>query len=191
MVVNNKTAKTAIVGILVIGLGVVGVLGVLGYRGRSALTNEECNMLLTEEQYELIKGSISQELLEEMGSIECKNAWVILDAMREVGFIENTYPGESGVGLAVWIIGMLHIGEFKEMTPVRIEGTDFASSLVLRAVNQAGNTYYIRHHRTWGLALVARDTEDGEVVYCSVTHAIIDGKICVREYPRGPAICEE
>jgi len=67
---------------------------------------------------------------------------------------------------------------------------DLAAVLVMRIVNSEDRTYYLRYNQTWGLGVVREGSEDGERIYSSVTHIIVDdGRTCGLEHS-GPAICK-
>ena len=138
---------------------------------------------LTEEQYQLLVDSMLRGEFEQMSDINRRNAWLMLDLMREVEFVENRYPGESGVSLATWILELLNIGEIQELEFVRIEELhygDLAADLLMRLLSEESNIYYIWYNRTWGLQLVIAEDEYGEIIYSSGWHSIRDGQICDR-----------
>ena len=133
---------------------------------------------LTEEQYQFLSASILST--DQMNTIRLRNAWLMLDLMREVEFVERGHPGESGVRLATGILEMLRIGEFRKVSFVEIVDDGVVETLIMRAVNMDNNVYYLRYGR--GLGVVSR--EDGEILYNRVIHRIIDGRICYRHEPR-------
>ena len=156
------------------------------------LTLEE--MGLTEEQYQLLRDSIMPESLEQMSATERRNAWLILDAMAEIEFIESATQGQSPVSFATWVLDLLGVGEIKELTVVRVsEGAhDLFDILIMRIVNEEDDVYYIWYPRSLSLDMVTRDSEDGEIIYDSLIHTIRDGQLCEREYPQGSIIyCRE
>ena len=209
---RNKLILGIFISLLFIGAVVLGVVKVIDREdsvpvtnnGEAVLTEEsipETNggdemtleeMGLTEEQYQLLKDSIIPASLEQMNAMRRRNAWLMLNAMVEVDFVENTYPGESGVGLAAWILSLLDVGEIEELTDTRVsQGVhDLSDVLIMRFVSYDDNIYYIWYHRTWGLIMVKKDSEDGELIYSSDTHIIVDdGRICGLEHS-DPALCK-
>jgi len=173
---RNKIILTCMV---IVSTIVVGVFHLVNERSSMTQINGENDMELTEEQYQLLKDSILFASLEEMSSMRRGNSWLFLNAMREKGFTENRQPGESGVGLATWILELLDVGEIKDLIIDRLEEGihDLADVLIIRIVNEQNSTYYIWYNRTWGLSMVRKGTEDGEMVYSSATHFIKDGEI--------------
>ena len=164
-----------------------------GYEGVMAGMYE---IELTVEQYQLVQDSILNT--EDMDEIRLRNAWLILDMITEVEFVETSPPGQSGVGLATWILEMLDVGAIQEITFVGIRRAEdeFIDSLfddlVLRIIGQEGQIYYIWYERSLGLKMVREENEDGELLYLRRFHTIIDGKICEPEYPGGPILsCRE
>jgi len=156
------------------------------------LTLEE--MGLTEEQYQLLRDSILHKELEQMNAIERRNAWLILNAMAEIEFVESATQGQSPVSFAAWILDLLGVGEIKELTVVRLsQGVhDLFDNLILRIVNEKDNVYYIWYPRSLSLEMVTRDSEDGEVIYERAMYTISDGRLCKLEYARGPILyCRE
>jgi len=193
---RNKIILVISLCVLIISVGVVVFSYLTDQEKSMSVANGEDEMMfsevgeieLTEEQYQLLQDSLLHNSLEEMSSIERKNAWLILNVMDEIEFIENRYPGESGVDIAVWTLELLGVGEIREIDFVRIEegAHDLAGTLILKIVNQESNVYYIWYNRTWGLGVVTTESEEGEMIYNSAIHTIRDGQICKREYPRGP-----
>ena len=172
---------------------VVGTFHLMEREDSATVLNANEDISLTEEQYQLLVDSILPGSLGQMNDIELQNAWLILNLMAEIEFVENRYPGESGVSLATWILDMLDVGRIKEVTisDVLQEDLEFANVLVMRLVNEDNRIYYARYNQTWGLTMVRKDSEDGEIIY-GINHAVIEGKLCLLEYPRGPIIsCSE
>jgi len=200
---NRKIILGIFIGVFIISIVIVGTLYLReGYSLPEIsddyqvtiyeLTLEE--MGLTEEQYQLLRDSIRSASLEQMNAIERRNAWLMLDAMAEIEFVENRSPGESGVGLATRYLELLGVGEIKELAVVDIwqqNIDDLAAVLVMRIVNSEDRTYYLRYNQTWGLGIVTRDSEDGEIIFDSFIHSIRDGRLCEREYPQGSVISRE
>ena len=181
MVMKNK--KLILI-ILIVGLFTSGVALGAGVVYLITIETSDTNEIgLTAEQYQLLTISIMQSHLEELGNVEIRNAWKILDAMREVDFVENTYQGESGAAHATWILDMLGIGEIQELTVIEIQERfpgDLSSMLVMRIINETSNVYYLFYDQTWGLGIVREDNENGEMIFGSLTHFIRDGQICHR-----------
>jgi len=188
---RNKMILVVLISVLVIGTAIVSAFHLIDGGDGMMLTEEE-GIELTAEQYQLLRDSILHVELEDMCNIERRNAWLILDAMAEIGFVENRSPSESGVSRATWILDMLGVGIIQELTVVRVsEGIhDLVDVLVIRILNTEGRTYYAQYNQTWGLGGVRKGSEDGEIIYSRIMHAIIDGQICRRESPRGAAICD-
>ena len=196
---RNKIILMVLISILIISIGVVAVLYLIDDKGSMSVMNggEEIMLAeegigLTEEQYQSLKNSIRS--FDQMSNVERKNAWMILNLMDEIGFIENRSPGESGVGRATGILEMLDIGVIQEIEFVRIDQADqkLANVLVIRIISTEGIAYYLKYSQTSGLGVVTVESEGGEMIYNGAIHTIIDGKICELEYPRGPVIsCRE
>jgi hypothetical protein len=197
---RNKIILVILICVLIISIGVIAAFRLIDGQDSigedsppsMSVENGGAELELTEEQYQLLKDSILHEEIEEMSDIRRINAWFILNAMREIEFVENRSPGESGVGSATWILDLLGVGEITELSVVRVtEGAhDLAGELIVRIVNTEGSTYYIWYNRTWGLGEVTKESEDGEMIYNSLMYTIIDGRICEPESPHGPAICD-
>jgi len=176
---------------LFIGAVMTGIAFHLINRDISAPTNVEASVLLTEEQYQFLTNSLIQWELDHLGSIRRRNAWLMLDAMREFEFVEDAPRGQSRVGFATGILELLNVGEIEELNVVRLELGDrgFNDVLVIRIQTISNNDiYYLRYQRSRGLGNVTRDNETGEVIYNSAIHTIRDGQLCEREYIRGPII---
>ena len=206
---RRKVILGMFIGMLMISAGIIGVLYLRGGEDNLIpepsddyevtiydLTLEE--MGLTEKQYQLLVDSIMPEALEQMNAIRRRNAWLMLDFMTEIEFVDGSPPGHSRVGFATWILDVLDVGEIREITPVRViraidESTDSPSdSLLIRILNEEDNVYYLWYPRSSLLARVTRDNEDGEILYESQIHVVRDGRLCEREYARGPIIsCRE
>ena len=161
--------------------------------GDEMILPEEEVTPLTEEQYQQLKDSIRPESFDYMNSIMRRNAWLLLDTMAEVEFVENRNPGESAVSGASWILEQLGVGEIEKLTVVDIwhqNIDDLAAVLIIRIVNSEDRTYYLQYNQTWGLGVVRKDSEDGELIYSIATHFIVDdGRICGLEHS-GSAICK-
>jgi len=151
------------------------------------------DMELTQEQYQLVKDSILPVSFDDMNAVERKNAWIILNAMREIGFIENRSQGESGVSVATWILEMLDLGAISDFTIVHYDndvGYGVAGHFIASFISENGGIYYLWYNQTWGLSAVTKGDRYGEAVYDRIFHTIVDGEIREREYPRGSAIVE-
>ena len=132
-----------------------------------SLENGRDEMTLTEQQYQLLEDSILLTELEDMSNIRRRNAWIFLNAMAEIGFVEGRYPGQSSVSRATWVLDVLGVGEIQELEIVNYE-----------------NDIYDPDRGKYGV--------NGQLIWDVVMHHITeDGQICEREYPRGPVInCE-
>ena len=156
------------------------------------LTLEE--MGLTEEQYQLLVDSILPESLEQMNVIRRRNAWLILDTMAEIEFLENAAQGQSPVSYAAGILDLLNVGEITNITVVQVEREidEYTDSvfdiLVIKITNEDGEIYYLRYPRASLLSRVTRGSEEGEIIYESQMFTIRNGRLCEREYARGPII---
>jgi len=139
------------------------------------LTLEE--MGLTGEQYQLLRDSLPH--VDQMNAVRRRNAWMILNEMREIEFVENECPGQSNVGFATWILDIFGLGEIKEIFTVRIlESVSLIEDLlILRVINTNNNTYYLLYHQSWGLWEVTKENENGEIIYSKTTHIVWDGKM--------------
>ena len=165
--------------LLIISVIVLGVFYLINTDDYTTLVNGGETMELTEDPDQILRESILSEFVDEMSDIERKNALLFLNAMREKGFVENTYPGRSGVGRATRILTVLGVGEIIEFTIVRLhEGVhDLSDVLIIRIVNEENKTYYIWYSRTWGLQMVIEESEYGEMIFSSATHIILNGQI--------------
>ena len=185
----KKIVVVILISVSIISIVVLGVFQLKNERAHTALTNGGDEVKLSEEEreYQLLRESILPETLEQMDSVGRRNAWLILNAMREVDFVENTVPGQSGISVVIGFLDLLDIGEIKETTVIRTEqtGQQFAEILVLRLTNEDGNIYYVWYHQTWALQMIAKDAEDGQIVYHSRIHTMIDGQIREREDSTG------
>jgi len=192
MVMKRYKLIVILICVLTISVGVVSTFLSRDGEDSMLVANEGDEMTLDEVQYQLLKDSIRNVEIEEMSSVRRRNAWLILDKMKEIKFVENTYPGESWVAHATWILDLLDVGQITELFVVRVnQNNSLAAELILRIVNEEDSTYYIWYNRTWGLGMVTTESENGEIIYDSIMHTIINGQICEREYPRGPAMCNE
>jgi len=145
-------------------------------------------MGLTREQHQLLVNSILPVSLESMNEVEVKNAFTILDAMREIGFVENRSPGESGVSLTTWILEMLELGEIRDFAIVENNSEGPGSvrgHFIARFSCENDEEYYMFYNKTWGLQWVRRGDRRGEAVFDSHLHFIDDGRIVERENPHG------
>ena len=139
---------------------------------------------LAEEQYELLMAFTLDSEFRRMDSVEKHNAVVFLEAMKDIGFVENRSPGESGVPSAVFVLKVLEVGRIDEFTIVA-EEKDLGTPSVLgwflgRIENQDGEIFYMFYDQTWGLGSVHKDSEDGERIYSPLIHIIIDNEIRLR-----------
>ena len=178
----RKLSRKMIVLIAVIAfVGVIGIIGWFLISGRTPPLP-----ILTEEQHALLERRIRPEELEEMGAIEKHNAWMILDAMEEVGFREGGSPGESRVSGTILILGLLGVGEFAEFTIVQVEEEFHGLSDIFlsRIINNRGEIYYMKYIR--GIFSVNKGSEDGEEIYSWFTHGLDDyGNLIELEFGRG------
>jgi len=169
---------------LVIGLFTSGVvLGAGVVYLMTIETNGDDKTGLTAEHYRLLTVSIMQSHLEDMSSVELTNAWLILDAMREVDFVENKQPGQSAVTHATWILDMLGIGEIQKITVIEIQERfpdDPAKQLIMRIINEENNIYYLWYCQTMGLVFVHEDDPEENMIYSRGMNFIRDGQICHR-----------
>jgi len=200
-IINRKLILGIFVSVLFIGMVVMGVFHLREREGSMPETNGNYQvtiyeltleeMGLTEEQYQMLRNSLLH--VDHMNTIRRRNAWLILDTMVEIEFVENRSPGESGVGLATRFLELVGVGEIKELTVVDIwqqNIDDLAAELFIRIVNSEDRTYYMWYNQTWGLVMVRTDSEGGEIIYSSIMHTIVeDGRICGLEH-NGPAICK-
>ena len=190
---NKKiTFIILIVGLFISGIavGAIAVYLITGVQNDVPSVDMEASVPVTEEQYQFLRASILE--IDDMDNIERRNAWLILDAMREIDFVESGQPGQSRVSLATWVLKLLDIGEITELTVVRFELGEFDNKhndmLVIRIVNIKNNIYYFTYDRGRGLGRITMGSEDGERIYSRAIHTIRDGQLCRREYPRGPII---
>ena len=130
MVMKKRTVFIIIlICVVVISFSIVGIFHIINenevipmeYEKNSDVVGEEGPMLLNEEQQQILKDSILESEFEEMNNVQRKSAWLLLDAMNEINFEENTYPGESGVFHAVWILERLGIEAIEGIDIVRVE----------------------------------------------------------------------
>ena len=132
---------------------------------------------ITEEQYQVLSENILSGQLEEMSSIRRRNAWLLLDAMAEIEFVEGRPQGQSGLGLATAILDLAGIGEIEEIIVVDTWlqfPDDSVTGLTLQIINLEGNVYYLRYHRTWGLEVLRRGSIDGEELFSPSNHTLIE-----------------
>ena len=187
MVMERKKKFNLVMTIFVLFFGGIAIsAGVVYWMTKPEVIREDG---LTEEQYQFLTSSILRGVFEELGAVERRNAWLILDAMREVGFIEPTQPGQSRAGSASWILGMLGIGEIQELTVVEhhpcnsYENLNVNGFLILRIVSEENNIYYADFGQTWGLDMVFEESWNGILIFSRIFHRIIDGQICEIWYP--------
>ena len=196
-----KRYKITLLSGLLIGAVVMGAFLFIDREENSvSLINGGAEMRLTEEQYQLLESSINSESFEQMNDIKRKNAWLFLNAMAEIGFVEGRYPGQSRVGLATRILELLGVGEIQELEIVNYENDIYDPDrgtygvngyFIARIVGENDLIYYVHYFQTGGIGIVFKDRDNGEIIYNRALHTIIDGRLCKREYPRGPAIdCE-
>ena len=189
---NKKMIVLIVVCALITGGSIASIFILRSDTHSATLPNEGEASTMTEEQYKLLHESILPIEFEQMSQTERRNAWLFLSTMAEMNFVENRAPGESGVSLATWILDLLGVGEISEFVVVdEVEddgGYNVNAWFTARITNQEGEIYYIRYFQTQGLGFVNKGSVDGELLYSPVFHAIVDGQIFEREYPRGPAI---
>ena len=150
---------------------------------------------LTREQYDRLQAAIrpdDPEVLESMSDVRRRNAWIFLNGMEEAGFKENTPPGYSGVLSVALILYMLDIGEIVDFKIVELEecesGHDLWGYFIAQITDQDGQVCYVWYYQITGPGIFRKDSIDGKTSYSRFTHAIIDGRIYERKYPRGPVI---
>lgn len=191
MVMKRKKITLGIlIGVLFIGAVVFGVFHLIDREeddmaevngGDEMVLPEDDATPLTEEQSQFLRDSISDS--DYMSNVSRRNAWLILDAMAEIEFVENRYPGESGVGVVTLILGLLGVGEIEELTIVRVwqqNIDDLAASLTIRIVNMEGRVYYVWYNQTWGLEAITKESENGEILYDRELHRLTERGICHR-----------
>ena len=153
------------------------------------LIRDEGEMLLTEEQQQFLKESILEIEFEEMNNAQRKSAWMLLNAMAEVNFVERANTGESGVFYAMWILGMLGIELIQEIEIVRYDNDDIVEPgripnisgyFLARVIVENGKIYYLHYQQVTGLQMVMQGSEYGKLVYSSASHFIRRGEIHVR-----------
>jgi len=197
---NKKVILVILICLVIISLGVVGAFYLINEengmapareRGEITLEREGDEVLLTEEQYQLVKDSITQRQFERMSDIERKSTWLLLNAMSEIDFVENAQPGESLAATAVIILGVLGVEAIEEITIIEVaENVHFVDrTFMARIISDNNEIYYILYDPTWGLQMVIKDSEDGEIIFSRLTHIIIDGE--VHERVHGGIISEE
>ncbi|MCL2354676.1 MAG: hypothetical protein FWC68_02110 [Oscillospiraceae bacterium] len=196
---NRKMFLIVLICIIIISVGIVvafylineeEVMPLEDRRKSEKLINDEDEMLLTEEQQQLLKDSILQELFEEMNNRQRKSAWMLLNAMDEVDFVEHTHPGESGVFNVMWILGMLGIELIGEIEIVSYDNDDIVilgegpsnvlGYFVARIIVENGEIYYLHYHQTLGLQMVIKGSEDGKLLYSPISHSIRGREIRVK-----------
>jgi hypothetical protein len=213
---RNKIIVVLLISVLFIGAVVIGAFHFIDREDSVSLENIEDEMILTEdpvplpnvedevilteEEYQLLEDSIIPESLEQMNDIERRNAYLILDAMAEIDFVENRAQGQSGVGFATRILDLLGVGEIQALEIVSYDNGIQESSAKAsgvgghfnsRIVGENGQIYYMYYNQTWGIGIVRKESEDGEMIYNSALPTLYEGRLCEREYPRGPFIdCE-
>jgi len=194
---RRKVILVIFIGVLFIGAIAIGVFNLRETEDLMTMENGDYQvtiydltleeMGLTEEQFQLLRDSILH--IDHMNAARRRNAWLMLDAMAEIEFVENRSSGESAVGRATGVLDVLGVGEIQELTVVRVlEEESLAAVLVMQIVNTEDRTYYLWYNRTWGLGVVTRDNENGEMIYNSLIHVVRYGQLCEREYARGPII---
>ena len=184
----------SVIGLFVIGIAIGAGVVYLMTRTDSDISPPiyvEARVPVTEEQYQILRASILQ--IDDMNNIRRRNAWLMLEAMQEVEFIENVGQGQSRVGFATRIFELWEIGEIDELVVVRIDrGTHgFNDALVMRIKSMENNIYYITYDQNRGLGRITRDSEDGERIYSRALLTVVDGQFCQLEHLRGPiAFCK-
>ena len=141
---------------------------------------------LTERQYKLVIEKVMDSHIEGMTDTDLRNSWMILNAFNEIGFVENRFPNESGVSMTVWMLDMLDIGEIKELDieVYQYDPNGHLTQLILNLTNEKNNIYVFSYCQTWGMGLIFEDGwRNGNSLYNSLLHRIIDGQICERWYP--------
>ena len=181
--ITKKIILIILTCILVISVSVVVFLFVINGRNFTTMINGENKIELveelTEEQYQLLKDSIFYGALEEMNKVERRNAWMFLNAMREKEFAESRYPGESGVSMLVEVLDLLDIGAIEKLMIVRLEQGihELADVLIIRITNRKNNEYYVFYNRTWGVQMIRKNSENGEIIFNGARHIIWNGQI--------------
>ena len=182
MVMDKNKKVILIITIFVLFFGGIAIgAGAVYWMTRPEIVESGREDGLTEMQFQFLTTSVLS--VEHMNYVRRRNTWLILDAMREVDFVENRQPGQSGAGTAAWILELLGVGEIQELEIVDIfqmNPNDLSTLLTIRVVGEYGDVFYALYCETWGMGIVIADHIDGEWVYDSHTHSIIDGQICDR-----------
>ena len=137
---------------------------------------------LTVTEYKLLTESIMESHIEEMNSVERRNAWMILYTMQDIGFVESGTQGQSRVSSFAWILEMLGFGELQEVVAVRYQQCYYnLGYLIMRIVSEENKTYYAHYFQSGlGIDSIRSGSQDGEIVFSRGIHTIIDGQICDR-----------
>ncbi|MCL2383766.1 MAG: hypothetical protein FWC79_06545 [Oscillospiraceae bacterium] len=196
---SRKMFLILLISIILISIGIVVALcllnekeGVLVQDRKESeqLIHDEGPMLLNEEQQEFLKSSILEIEFEEMNNAQRKSAWMLLNAMAEINFVENRQPGESGISYMMWILRMLGIELFEEIEIISYDNAHVveigrlpgvSGYFFARLIVENGEIYYVHYHQTIGLQMVIKGSEYGKLVYSSLSHFIENGEIHVRE----------
>ena len=175
---DKKVVLAILLGVVIIGFSVIIISQLTERSGYLAVVRINTEIPLDDEQNQLLTDSILPSQLMELDEIEYRNAWLLLEAMRQIGFEEGRPAGQSGVALAARILYLLELGGFREVAVVQVISSHISpmSDLVLRAINTEGEIYYIRYNRTWGLGSVTGGAisvlEGGEAIFIRwITHA--------------------
>ena len=185
---NRRRIVLVILIALLLGFGVIRLFNEITPNDDHIVVRFEIGSELNKEQNELLADSILDGELKELEEIEHQNAWLMLEIMKQIGFEEGRPEGQSGVALAVYIMEIVGVGQFTEITVVEVISSHISpmSDLVLRAINTESEVYYIRYNRTWGLSSVRRGAESvhegGENVFSRTTHFFdFEGNLIKRE----------
>ena len=177
-----KKNKVIIV-LVIVAIAIIGAISLNKWKNERSLTRARNEITINEEQYRLLRESLLSREVRMMNNFERRNAWKLLNAMENAGFVENVYPRSSAAALAVEKLRLLGIDVIEEIDNVRIDGNQdsSAATLVARIRDDRNRVYYILYNQSWGLSMVIRGSEDGKIIYCNLTHFMLNGRI----YERG------
>lgn len=137
--------------------------------------------LLTNEQEIVLRERMNEAVFEELNTIEQHNSWLLFESINTEAFRESGYPNFTMSGQSAWLLGLLNIGEIVKLDNVRIDyssiGNDAFDELIIRSLNYDGVIHYFRFQRMRGIVMVSLGSEDGEILYSTGTHVIINGLI--------------
>ena len=175
---NKKILIIILICVLIIILSALSIF----YLIRGIRPSKESDIILTDEQYQLVRDSVFHMEFEEMNNVQIRNAWQLLMAMEEIGFVENRQPGQSGVAGATRILDALGIEEVGTIDNMWIEEgiNDNVRTFVAIITSKDNEVYYISYNQILGLQMVRKEGESGEVLYSAATHYIVDGEIHIR-----------